>query len=109
MRQRPRPVQGCGSGRRASVVYDRDRLDLDEVLRPGQCLYPHNRVCWLVVAEQAHPGPLDHWQILRSVVSDIDSDLGDLAGMGTGGCECATKIGVHLMSLGGQVAPADEV
>jgi hypothetical protein len=45
---------------RVSAVDDRDRVDLDEVLGPGQCLYPHNRVGWLVIAEQRRPGLFDH-------------------------------------------------
>ena len=98
----------CG-GLRVSAVDDRDRVDLDEVLGPGQCLYPDNRVGWLVIAEQRRPGLFDHWQVLRPVVSHVDSDLGDLLGMGTGSGERAAKVGEHLMGLGCQVTRADEV
>jgi hypothetical protein len=62
-----------------------------------------------VIAEQRRPGLFDHWQVLRPVLSDIDSDLGDLLGVGTGSGECAAKVGEHLMGLGCQVTRADEV
>ena len=43
------------------------------------------------------------------MVNDVDRDLGDLSGAGTGGGEGPAEVGVHLAGLGGQVTGADEV
>src|SRR5262249_47912445 len=90
-------------------VEDRDRVDLDQVPGSGQCLYPHYRVGRLVIAKQPHPGLFDHWQVLGPVMNDIDRDLGDLPGAGTGGRQGAAEIGEHLTGLGRQVTGAGEI
>jgi hypothetical protein len=62
-----------------------------------------------VVAEQAYPGLLDDRQVLAPVVNDVDRDLGDVFGAGTGGGEGAAEVGVDLARLGGQVTRTDQV
>ncbi len=54
------PPRSTTAGSRASIVGNRDRVDLDEVPGIGQRLYADQRVGGLVVAEQRCPGLLDH-------------------------------------------------
>jgi hypothetical protein len=95
--------------RLSSIVDDRDRFDLDQVIGVGQRLHPDECVGRLVIAEQRQPARFDRRQVLAPVIDDEDRDLGHLLRPSTCGCESTTDVAEHLASLGRRVTGTDEV
>src|ERR1022692_200889 len=92
-----------------SIVDNRDRVNLDQVIGPGQRRHSHHRVGRLVIPEQRYPGLFHHRSALTSVVEDEDRDLGALLGPGTAGSESAAEVAKRLAGLGRKVTGTDKV
>ena len=94
---------------RRSVVGNRDRVNLDQVLGSSQRLNTYQRVDRLVVAEQRNPRVLDHGQVLRPVSNNEDRDLGYLISPRAGRRKSTAEIGEHLTCLCCQVTEPDYI
>lgn len=90
-------------------IDDRDGVDFEQVLRPGQRGDPHQSVGRLVVAEQRGPALLDLREVFPLVTGDEDRQLRHLIGTGARRGERVPDVGEHLVSLGRHVAGPDDV
>ena len=95
-----------------SVVWsinDRDRVNLDQVAR-GHHRYPDHDVCGLVISEQRNLGLFDDRHVLVAfVVDDVDGDLADLLGPGTGSGKRTAEIAKRQARLSRKITIANEL
>jgi hypothetical protein len=90
------------------IVDDRNGVDFQETLRPGQRGHSHQRVSRLMVAEQRSSPLLDLREVLTLIVGDEDRQFRHLAGSSASCAERLSDVREHLVSLSRHVAVADD-